>query len=173
MLTPGCQSMSIRTKLFHSGLSITTMTGQVVGEAKDLALSGSNCQFPGFSAELHCCHRAAAGISEKWWEITTWTSWSESHCVLFWQPVWYSSPSGNWTAILIGIAVLRLCYQHVSFLSSSTSQQQHSFSIPIIFLGENSAHTGCSSDGCTTSNSSEHFWSRATSHSCVSYDHDI
>lgn len=34
MLAPGCQSMSIRTKLSHSGPSITTMTGLVVAKQK-------------------------------------------------------------------------------------------------------------------------------------------
>lgn len=143
MLAPGCQSMSIRTKLSHSGPSITTMTGLVVAKAKGLAPVGSNCQSLGFSTRLDCRHTTAEGISEKWWEITTWTSWSESHCTLFWQLVRCSSPSGNWTAILIGIPVLGLCYQQVSFLPTSTSHQEHLFSILNIFLGENSAYTGC------------------------------
>lgn len=174
MLAPGCQSRSIRTRLFHSGLSITTMTELVVAKEKGLALVGSNCQFPGFSTGPDCCHRTAAGIFEKWWEITTWTLWTERHCTLFWHPVWYSSPSGNWTAILIGIPPLSLCYQQVSFPPSSTSQQEDFLSIPIIFLGENSAHTGCSSaPQMEDYNNSEHFWSWATLHSCLSYDHDI
>lgn len=73
MFAPGCQSVSSRTKLFHSGPSITTMIGLVVVKAKDLALLDSNCQLPGFPAELDCRCRTAVGISEKQWETTTWT----------------------------------------------------------------------------------------------------
>lgn len=71
MLAPGCQSVSSRTKLFHSSPSITTMTGLVVVKAKGLALFGSKCQLPGFPTGLDCHHITAVGISEKWWEITT------------------------------------------------------------------------------------------------------
>lgn len=161
-------------KLFHNSQSITTMTGLVVAKEKGLALVGSNCQFPGFSTGLNCCHRTAAGFSEKWWEITTQTLWSESHCTLFWQLVWYSNPSGNWTAILIGIPMLSFCYQ-VSFpTSSSMSKQEYLLSIPFFFWMRTQHTQGVPLllgwvYNLTTVNTS----SRATSHSCVSYDHNI
>ena len=164
MLAPGCQSVSSRTKLFHSGPSITTMTGLVVVKAKDLALLGSNCQLPGFPTALDSRRRTAVGISEKRWETTTWTLKNESHCILFWQPVWYSSSSGNWTTILTGSPVLSLCYQQVSFPPNSTSQQEHLFTLFLWFFWWDLSIHGvccCFPDGLcvqpiTTVNTSDH-----------------
>lgn len=73
MLSPDCQSVSSRTKLFHSGPSITTITGLVVVKAKHLAFLGSDCENPEFPTGLASHTRTAVGICEKWWETTTST----------------------------------------------------------------------------------------------------
>lgn len=158
MLAPGCQSVSSRTKLFHSGPSITTMTGLVMVKAKDLALLGSNCQLPPVPPFLQDW---TAIVEQLWGFLRNFIKWKSLHIILATSLIlrffWQLDNNTDWkpcTELMLWTSQLSPpLYQSVSAFIHS---------IPTIFLVRPQHTWGVlllpRSSVCTTYNNSEHFW---------------